>query len=75
MLAVKAVYEDGQVKWPRSLALKGRHELIVTFLDGEPLLLDQGDSSDQSQQPAPELVPLPELTGRIPDGWKDAIYG
>ena len=25
-------------------------------------------------QPAPVLKPLPELEGRVPEGWKDAIY-
>ncbi len=24
--------------------------------------------------PAPKLKPLPELEGRVPEGWKDAIY-
>jgi hypothetical protein len=24
--------------------------------------------------PKPNLRPLPELEGRLPDGWKDAVY-
>ena len=26
-------------------------------------------------EPKPVLKPLPELQGRVPEGWKDAIYG
>jgi hypothetical protein len=25
-------------------------------------------------EPTPQLKPLPELDGRIPEGWKDAVY-
>jgi len=25
-------------------------------------------------QPKPRLKPLPQLQGRLPEGWKDAIY-
>jgi hypothetical protein len=25
-------------------------------------------------EPKPRLKPLPELPGRLPEGWKDAIY-
>lgn len=25
-------------------------------------------------EPKPHLRPLPELEGRVPEGWKDAIY-
>lgn len=25
-------------------------------------------------EPKPRLKPLPELQGRLPEGWKDAIY-
>jgi hypothetical protein len=25
-------------------------------------------------EPKPRLKPLPELEGRLPEGWKDAIY-
>lgn len=26
-------------------------------------------------EPKPRLQPLPELEGRVPPGWKDAVYG
>lgn len=33
MLAVKAKYEDGTVRWERKPPVKGLHDLIVVFLD------------------------------------------
>jgi hypothetical protein len=41
-------------------------EAIVTVLlpDGKAVVIE----------PKPGLKPLPELPGRLPEGWKDAIY-
>jgi hypothetical protein len=41
-------------------------ESTVTVLlpDGKEVLI----------QPKPQLKPLPKLEGRLPEGWKDAIY-
>jgi hypothetical protein len=41
-------------------------ESIVTVLlpDGKAVVIE----------PKPHLKPLPELPGRLPEGWKDAIY-
>jgi hypothetical protein len=41
-------------------------EAIVTVLfpDGKAVVIE----------PKPRLKPLPKLSGRLPDGWKDAIY-
>ena len=33
MLAVKATYENGKIKWAKRPNLGGRHELIVVFED------------------------------------------
>lgn len=40
----------------------------------EPItvILDEGESV--TIEPASHLKPLPQLEGRIPEGWKDAIY-
>ncbi len=42
-----------------------RH-LIVTVLlpNGKEVVIE----------PKPSLQPLPELEGRVPEGWKDAVY-
>jgi len=37
--------------------------LIVCFPDGKEVMIE----------PKPPLKPLPELEGRVPGGWKDAI--
>ena len=41
-------------------------DAIVTVLlpDGKAVVIE----------PKPRLKPLPELPGRLPEGWKDAIY-
>jgi len=41
-------------------------DAIVTVLlpDGNAVVIE----------PKPRLKPLPELQGRLPEGWKDAIY-
>jgi hypothetical protein len=40
--------------------------LVVTVLlpDGKAVIIE----------PKPTLQPLPELEGRVPEGWKDAVY-
>jgi hypothetical protein len=41
-------------------------EAIVTVLlsDGKAVVIE----------PKPRMKPLPEVEGRLPEGWKDAIY-
>jgi hypothetical protein len=41
-------------------------QLVVTVLlpDGKEVVIE----------PKPHLQPLPELKGRVPEGWKDAVY-
>ncbi len=76
MLAVKAIYDNGAVKWTRRMALSGRHNLIVLFEDvSGPELMDSDGTQSVSSRDAGVLRPLPELEGTIPEGWKDAIYG
>jgi hypothetical protein len=38
--------------------------VTVLLPDGKVVVID----------PKPQLKPLPELPGRLPEGWKDAIY-
>lgn len=40
----------------------------------EPItvILEEGESVNI--EPAPRLKPLPRLDGRVPEGWKDAVY-
>jgi hypothetical protein len=38
--------------------------VTVLLPDGKAVVID----------PKPRLKPLPELPGRLPEGWKDAIY-
>jgi len=38
--------------------------LIVRFPDGKEVMIE----------PKPPLKPLPELEGRVPERWKDAVY-
>ncbi len=38
--------------------------LVVQLPNGQEVII----------QPKPQLQPLPQLEGHIPDGWKDAIY-
>ncbi|HZS44340.1 MAG TPA: hypothetical protein VFC63_04510 [Blastocatellia bacterium] len=45
--------------------LRNQEAITVTLEEGEAVLI----------QPAKLLKPLPELDGRVPEGWKDAIYG
>ncbi len=46
MLAVKAKYENGTVRWERQPPVKGSHDLIVVFADVS--------SSDQDETPTDE---------------------
>lgn len=32
------------------------------------------DGKEVVIEPKPQLQPLPELEGRVPEGWKDAVY-
>ena len=43
---------------------EGRSTVTVLLPDGKEVLIE----------PKPLLKPLPELQGRVPEGWKDAIY-
>jgi hypothetical protein len=81
MLAVKATYDNGMVKWKRKPKFGGRHNLIVVFEDlGNPVhikitpkVTDQSDRQDTLSTTAMPI--LPELRGYVPPGWKDAVYG
>ncbi|MFH1633287.1 MAG: hypothetical protein ABIG63_04645 [Chloroflexota bacterium] len=46
------------------LVLEQNRRLEVRMPDGDVLIV----------QPEAGLIPLPELEGYVPDGWKDAIY-
>ena len=77
MLAIKAKYENGVVRWLGNPPVSGTHDLIVLFED----MADGHPQSSPLQTVRPhrigdeELKPLPELSGSVPDGWKEAIYG
>jgi hypothetical protein len=43
---------------------RSRESLTVVLEEGESVTIE----------PASQLKPLPLLEGRIPEGWKDAIY-
>ena len=79
MLAVKATYDNGMVKWKRKPKFGGRHNLIVVFEDlGEPVYTNTtpkvtGQSERQGVHSATAMSALPELKGYVPSGWKDAI--
>ena len=47
MLAVKAKYEDGTVRWERKPPVKGLHDLIVVFAD-----VSASDRTEQGAGPA-----------------------
>ncbi|HXH13072.1 MAG TPA: hypothetical protein VNP04_25285 [Alphaproteobacteria bacterium] len=45
--------------------IAGQESTVTVLLpDGKALII----------QPKPRLKPLPKLEGRVPEGWKDAIY-
>lgn len=46
------------------LVLEQDRRLEIQMPDGDVLIV----------QPEAGLIPLPELEGYVPDGWKDAIY-
>jgi hypothetical protein len=76
MLAIKAVYDNGIVRWLENPPAGGLHDLIVLFEDvdaGLPLGASAHESSDRISEDS--LQPLPELRGSMPDGWKEAVYG
>lgn len=81
MLAVKATYYNGMVKWKRKPKLGGRHNLIVVFEDvGDPVEINTtpkvtGQFKIQRTHSTSVVPSLPELRGHVPPGWKDAIYG
>lgn len=57
--------------------MKGRtlEELLQEVAHSrEPItvILEEGESVNI--EPAPRLKPLPRLDGRVPEGWKDAVY-
>jgi hypothetical protein len=43
---------------------RGQESITVVLEEGELITIE----------PAPQLKPLPVLDGRVPEGWKDAIY-
>lgn len=64
-----------ELGWP-----PGFFEETAGALQGDPLVREpQGEYEvreelEQIIQPAPVSEPLPTLEGRVPEGWKDAIY-
>ena len=81
MLAVKATYDNGMVKWKRKPKFGGRHNLIVVFEDlGDSVHINTTakvtvQSERQGTRSITTMPALPELRGYVPSGWKDAIYG
>ena len=43
---------------------RGRESIIFILKTGESVMIT----------PASQLKPLPRLDGRVPEGWKDAVY-
>lgn len=43
---------------------RSREPLTVVLEEGEAVTIE----------PASQLKPLPRLEGRVPEGWKDAVY-
>ncbi len=57
--------------------LKGRplEEVLQTVADQEaPLVVRLRDGKEVVIEPKRQLQPLPELEGRVPGNWKDAVY-
>ncbi len=57
--------------------LKGRtlEELLHEVArSGEPITIVLKEGESVTIEPASQLKPLPVLKGRVPEGWKDAIY-
>lgn len=78
MLAVKAKYDNGVVRWLDEPPIKGFHDLIILFEDVADRVGNADTLSPQSSQEVggiQGLPPLPELDGAMPQGWKEAIYG
>jgi len=79
MLAIKAVYDNGTVRWPNKPPVEGLHDLIVVFEDVSESTLHAGTEKAHKtggkMDKTAVLIPLPELDGRVPAGWKDAVYG
>jgi hypothetical protein len=75
MLAVKATYDNGTVKWKRKPRFGGRHNLIVVFEDiGDPVKVGE-IAHPAGKGNTSVMPPLPELKGHVPHGWKEAVYG
>jgi hypothetical protein len=62
----------------RTLAeLKGRtlEELLQEVARSrEPITIVLEEGESVTIEPTQQLKPLPRLDGRVPEGWKDAIY-
>jgi hypothetical protein len=43
---------------------RSREPLTVVLEEGESVIIE----------PTSQLKPLPRLDGRVPEGWKDAVY-
>ena len=77
MLAIKAKYDNGIVRWLENPPVSGTHDLIVLFEDLAGAQPEGGLSTLKGNNRINEdaLQPLPELSGSVPNGWKEAIYG
>ena len=57
--------------------LKGRplEEILEEVANQQALLVIRlRDGKEIVIAPRPQLEPLPELEGRVPEGWRDAVY-
>ncbi len=63
---VKAEEVSGQSLLDLLREVVKRNERLTIILPDEEVV---------SISPAHKLEPLPELQGRVPEGWKDAVYG
>ncbi len=57
--------------------LKGRpvEDVLQEVADQQtPLVVRLHNGKEVVIEPRPHLKPLPELEGRVPENWKDAIY-
>ena len=65
-------YETSTIEELEDKSLK---EILRTVLiDRKVLAVKLPDGAEVVIQSRPRLKPLPSLAGRIPDGWKEAIY-
>lgn len=70
MLAVKAKYENGKVRWEQKPPLTGMHDLIVVFADASSSDLDAPAAGPRDIWHLAQESTL----AKVWDNQKDAIY-